>query len=178
MSQSVPVFKIGDTIYDTNFGTSGQIVEVLSKDYRVKTVNKIFHLIPHESAAEVPASLLPASTISPSAPPPSYQRAGSSMNIQMSGWNTSSGAKFKPGDTVRNKVTGFKGEIRSVDELVIDDYTYWTWYPDESIARYTKEADLELMTSTPSWGPKCNCGAKFTSNANLHSRWCDRFGRD
>lgn len=167
MSLSTVSYKVGDIIKDTNWNYEGEVVEVLSKDYRIKTASKIFHLIPHEDAVLVYPALPSGSLTSPGM-------------AAIQNWNSPSGAKFKVNDSVRNKVTGAKGEIRSVDELVIDDYTYWTWYPDESIARYTKEADLELVMPSKknNWGPKCECGSDSTPGyEGLHSSWCPKNGR-
>lgn len=157
-------FKIGDIIQDINWGYEGEVIEVLSKDYRIKTASKIFHLIPHEDAlATVLLGLTPNGV--------------HGNSVQMTGWGNTGTPKFKIGDKIKNKTTNQKGEIRSVDTL-IDEHTYWTWYTDEGLAKYTKESDLELVASSPTWGPQCDCGAKHTSNQNLHSHWCSRFGRD
>lgn len=88
--------------------------------------------------------------------------------------------KFNKKDIIINKKTKAKGSIMSVSTDMSGRPSYYVDYEDPWIpTSFEVEDDIELYlpysNDSVENGPKCECGAKFTSFKSLHATWCPKF---
>lgn len=82
-------------------------------------------------------------------------------------------AKFKLEDRIRLKTSGKTGVIKSVfdaDDWNIGEAEYGIDFDDGSGVITIVERVLEKIDG--SGAPKCECGSRFSSFADIHSFWC------
>lgn len=167
-SQASPSFSIGETVEVISSGFTG-VIEMHNPQtdlFRVKGLSGNYDWY-HRNEIQRPVVM---------SGPKAF--TGNIIQVPLNGWGAPIMSTTKSDSVQVGDVATFNGRACIVTAIDFSSASEIRYLLDDAVWVKGSELKFKSLPGAGWEGPKCECGAHKTINANLHSNWCARFGRD